>query len=235
MTVSYSGDRVYGRSTGTLSVTVAKSAISGISLPTFPDPIDVALPFVLPGTGGGTTTNRRPISGGLSIQLHHEGGHRSWRSHRLDYSDGQLEHMPPGDFRSGNRRGNLESAWLRDTGGIHRRRVPKHRSGRRSKASREFHRRAARAAGCGPIRRRRRCGRAARPSHHDAAADAGAEDHAEDHAGRRRRRRSLPRARSSWRRSRRAPRASAALEIAVERLAVERRSSWRSSPGRWQG
>lgn len=56
MTVSYSGDRVYGRSTGTLSVTVAKSAISGIALPTFPDPIDVALPFVLPGTGGGTTT-----------------------------------------------------------------------------------------------------------------------------------------------------------------------------------
>ena len=55
MTVSYSGDRVYGRSTGTLSVTVAKSAITGIKLPVFPDPIDVGLPFVLAGTGHGTT------------------------------------------------------------------------------------------------------------------------------------------------------------------------------------
>jgi hypothetical protein len=55
MTVSYSGDRVYGRSTGTLSVNVAKSAITGIKLPTFPDPIDIALPFVLAGTGAGTT------------------------------------------------------------------------------------------------------------------------------------------------------------------------------------
>jgi hypothetical protein len=56
MTVSYSGDRVYGRSTGTLVVNVAKSAITGIKIPTFPDPIDYALPFVLPGTGVGTTT-----------------------------------------------------------------------------------------------------------------------------------------------------------------------------------
>jgi hypothetical protein len=55
MTVSYSGDRVYGRSTGTLLVNVAKSAITGIKLPTFPDPIDIALPFVLAGTGAGTT------------------------------------------------------------------------------------------------------------------------------------------------------------------------------------
>ena len=45
MTVSYSGDRVYGRSTGTLSVTVAKSAITGIKIPTFPDPTDIDLPF----------------------------------------------------------------------------------------------------------------------------------------------------------------------------------------------
>jgi len=55
ITVYYSGDRVYGRSTGTLSVNVAKSAITGIKLPTFPDPTDVALPFVLAGTGSGTT------------------------------------------------------------------------------------------------------------------------------------------------------------------------------------
>ncbi len=55
MTVSYSGDRVYGRSTGTMSVNVAKSAISAIKLPTFPDPTDIALPFVLAGTGHGTT------------------------------------------------------------------------------------------------------------------------------------------------------------------------------------
>jgi hypothetical protein len=54
MTVSYSGDRVYGRSTGTLSVNVAKSAITGIKTPTFPDPTDINLPFVPAGTGNGT-------------------------------------------------------------------------------------------------------------------------------------------------------------------------------------
>jgi hypothetical protein len=54
MTVDYSGDRVYGRSTGSLSVTVAKSAITGIALPTFPDPTDINLPFVPAGTGSGT-------------------------------------------------------------------------------------------------------------------------------------------------------------------------------------
>ena len=54
MTVSYSGDRVYGRSTGTMSVSVAKSAIAGIKLPKFPDPTDIDLPFVPAGTGGGT-------------------------------------------------------------------------------------------------------------------------------------------------------------------------------------
>jgi hypothetical protein len=55
ITVYYSGDRVYGRSTGTLSVNVARSAITGIKLPVFPDPIDIALPFALAGTGAGTT------------------------------------------------------------------------------------------------------------------------------------------------------------------------------------
>ncbi len=54
MTVSYSGDRVYGRSTGTMSVNVAKSAITGIALPVFPDPTDNNLPFVPAGTGSGT-------------------------------------------------------------------------------------------------------------------------------------------------------------------------------------
>lgn len=54
MTVSYSGDRVYGRSTGTMSVNVAKSAITGINLPAFPDPTDINLPFVPAGTGSGT-------------------------------------------------------------------------------------------------------------------------------------------------------------------------------------
>jgi hypothetical protein len=52
--VAYSGDRTYGRSTGTATVTVAKSAIAGIALPTFPAPSDINLPFVVPGTGGGT-------------------------------------------------------------------------------------------------------------------------------------------------------------------------------------
>ena len=54
MTVSYSGDRVYGRSTGTMSVNVAKSAITGIALPKFPDSTDIDLPFVPAGTGSGT-------------------------------------------------------------------------------------------------------------------------------------------------------------------------------------
>ena len=54
MTVSYSGDRVYGRSTGTMSVNVAKSAITGINLPVFPDATDNNLPFVPAGTGSGT-------------------------------------------------------------------------------------------------------------------------------------------------------------------------------------
>jgi len=54
ITAYYSGDRVYGRSTGTLSVNVAKSAIAGIALPKFPDPTDIDLPFVPAGTGNGT-------------------------------------------------------------------------------------------------------------------------------------------------------------------------------------
>ena len=54
MTVYYSGDRVYGRSTGTMSVNVAKSAITGIALPTFPDPTDINLPFVTAKNGSGT-------------------------------------------------------------------------------------------------------------------------------------------------------------------------------------
>jgi hypothetical protein len=54
MTVAYSGDRVYSRSTGTLSVNVAKSAITGIKIPTFPDPTDINLPFVPAGGGSGT-------------------------------------------------------------------------------------------------------------------------------------------------------------------------------------
>jgi hypothetical protein len=54
MTVYYSGDRVYGQSTGTMTVNVAKSAITGITLPVFPDATDIDLPFVPAGTGSGT-------------------------------------------------------------------------------------------------------------------------------------------------------------------------------------
>jgi hypothetical protein len=53
-TVSYSGDRVYGKSTGTISQTVAQSAITSISLPAIPDKSDINLPFVPGGTGSGT-------------------------------------------------------------------------------------------------------------------------------------------------------------------------------------
>jgi hypothetical protein len=62
--VQYIGDRVYGRSTKTVTAAVAKSAITGIGLPTFPDPTDVVLPFVVAGTGGGTT----PYSGMTAFQ-----------------------------------------------------------------------------------------------------------------------------------------------------------------------
>jgi hypothetical protein len=44
ITVNYSGDRVYGRSTGTISTTVAKSSIKGFIADTNPPPY---LPFVL--------------------------------------------------------------------------------------------------------------------------------------------------------------------------------------------
>ncbi|MGA2570802.1 MAG: hypothetical protein ABSF23_09805 [Terracidiphilus sp.] len=52
--VNYSGDRTYGKSTQTVTSTVAKSAISSIALPTFPDATDINLPFVPAGTGSGT-------------------------------------------------------------------------------------------------------------------------------------------------------------------------------------
>ena len=123
MTVSYSGDRVYGRSTGTLSVNVAKSAITGIKIPTFPDPIDVALPFVLP-TRWQRHNDLRPVSGGLSVQLHHERRHCRGRSHRVDYSDGQFDRMPAGNFRSRNRRGKLHTGRICDTGRILGRGMP---------------------------------------------------------------------------------------------------------------
>ncbi len=54
-TIGYVGDRVYGRSTGTVSTVVAKSAISAIALPQFPDASDLNLPYVIASTGNGTT------------------------------------------------------------------------------------------------------------------------------------------------------------------------------------
>jgi sugar lactone lactonase YvrE len=53
-TVNYGGDRVYGRSTFTITATVAKSAITGIQLPAFPDATDIDLPFVTASNGNGT-------------------------------------------------------------------------------------------------------------------------------------------------------------------------------------
>lgn len=53
-TVSYGGDRTYGRSTMTTISTVAKSAITGIQLPVIPDATDTDLPFVAAGNGAGT-------------------------------------------------------------------------------------------------------------------------------------------------------------------------------------
>ncbi|MGB6745093.1 MAG: NHL repeat-containing protein, partial [Terracidiphilus sp.] len=54
VTVAYGGDRVFGRSTSTVTATVAKSAVTSITLPKFPDPSDINMPFVVPGTGSGT-------------------------------------------------------------------------------------------------------------------------------------------------------------------------------------
>jgi hypothetical protein len=53
-TVSYGGDRTYGRSTITTVSPIAKSSIMGIQLPTFPDATDIDLPFVAAGNGSGT-------------------------------------------------------------------------------------------------------------------------------------------------------------------------------------
>jgi hypothetical protein len=53
-TVSYGGDRAFGRSTITVIAPVAKSAILGIQLPAFPDATDLDLPFVTASNGNGT-------------------------------------------------------------------------------------------------------------------------------------------------------------------------------------
>ncbi len=52
--ISYGGDRVFGKSTGSVSFAVAKSQITGIQLPTIPDPTDIDLPFVVASNGNGT-------------------------------------------------------------------------------------------------------------------------------------------------------------------------------------
>jgi len=49
--ITYNGDRTYGKVTQTSTATVAKSQIAAIQLPKFPDPSDVNLPFVSPGNG----------------------------------------------------------------------------------------------------------------------------------------------------------------------------------------
>jgi sugar lactone lactonase YvrE len=51
ISVQYSGDRVFGRSTSTTTATVAKSSISALQLPVTPDPSDINLPFVLSQSG----------------------------------------------------------------------------------------------------------------------------------------------------------------------------------------
>ncbi|SPE24002.1 membrane hypothetical protein [Candidatus Sulfotelmatomonas gaucii] len=52
-TINYSGDRAYGRSTQTVTGTVAKSNVALIKEPPIPDPTDINLPFVMPGNGTG--------------------------------------------------------------------------------------------------------------------------------------------------------------------------------------
>jgi hypothetical protein len=54
ISVSYSGDRVYGTSTKSVTATIAKSQIVTLASPTFPDPSDVNLPFVVPNNGTGS-------------------------------------------------------------------------------------------------------------------------------------------------------------------------------------
>lgn len=49
--VAYSGDRVYGKSTGAITAAVKQSAVTGIALPTFPVSSDINLPFVLEQNG----------------------------------------------------------------------------------------------------------------------------------------------------------------------------------------
>lgn len=53
-TINYSGDRTYGRSTQTVTGTVAKSNITSVKEPPIPDPTDINLPYVVPGNGTGS-------------------------------------------------------------------------------------------------------------------------------------------------------------------------------------
>jgi hypothetical protein len=54
ISVSYSGDRVYGTSSKSITANIAKSPIVTLAIPTFPDPSDVNLPFVPTTTGNGS-------------------------------------------------------------------------------------------------------------------------------------------------------------------------------------
>jgi hypothetical protein len=70
--ISYSGDRTYGRSTQTSTATIAKSQIASIALPKFPDPSDVNLPFVVPNNGSGSVpydSSETPWQYNLSLKV----------------------------------------------------------------------------------------------------------------------------------------------------------------------
>ena len=117
MTVYYSGDRVYGRSTGTMSVSVAKSAITGIALPVLPRS-DGCQPAVRAGGHRQRHRSVRRVGTALSIQLHHDGRHCRGRSHRNAYDHGQRDVVPAGNVRSGNWHGNLHFGRIRNSGRI---------------------------------------------------------------------------------------------------------------------
>ncbi len=100
-----------------MSVNVAKSAITGIALPVFPDPTDINLPFVPAGTGSGTVPydgSETPFQYSFIMKVGTAAGVPTGTITVMDNSS----ECPAGNLRNGNRRGNLRSGRIRDPGRI---------------------------------------------------------------------------------------------------------------------
>lgn len=99
-TISYGGDRTYGRTTQTATATVAKSQIAAIQLPKLPDPTDLNLPFVVPNNGTGAVPydgSELPWQYSLTIKVNTAFGTPTGAITMMDNSSS----CPPGTSASG--------------------------------------------------------------------------------------------------------------------------------------